>query len=204
VEILSTHDQLLGGPSGQSYVGCRFPADPGYAVEISRHAEKVGARLAREGVLGRFALDFVVARERGGDWRTYAIEVNLRKGGTTHPFLTLQFLTDGVYDPATGVFTAPGDQHKFFVASDKVQSPLFRAFTPEDLLDIVARHGLHFDQTRQVGVVFHMLAALGENGRMGLTAVGNSPAEADATQSRAMAILEEEAQAAVRPHPVPR
>jgi hypothetical protein len=204
VEILSTHDQLLGGPSGQSYVGCRFPADPGYAVEISRHAERIGARLAREGVLGRFALDFVVAREGGGAWRTYAIEVNLRKGGTTHPFLTLQFLTDGAYDPEAGAFTAPGGKQKSFVASDKVVSPLFRAFTPDDLFDIVARHGLHFDQTRQTGVVFHMLAALGENGRMGLTAVGDSPAEADAIQARAMAVLEEEAQAAVRPHPVPR
>lgn len=203
VEILSTHDQLLGGPSGQSYVGCRFPADPAYAVEISRHAEKVGARLAREGVLGRFALDFVVTRRSGGEWRTYAIEVNLRKGGTTHPFLTLQFLTDGAYDPTTGVFTARGNQPKSFVASDKVVSPLFRAFTPDDLFDIVARHALHFDQTRQVGVVFHMMGALGECGRMGLTAVGNSPAEADAIQARAVAVLEEEAQAAVRPHPVP-
>ena len=34
-------------------------------------------------------------------WDADAIEVNLRKGGTTHPFLTLQFLTDGRYDPAT-------------------------------------------------------------------------------------------------------
>jgi hypothetical protein len=203
VEILSTHDQLLGGPSGQSYVGCRFPADPAYAIEITRHAQKVGARLAREGVLGRFALDFVVARASGEAWRTYAIEVNLRKGGTTHPFLTLQFLTDGAYDPGAGVFTAPGNQPKSFVASDKVQSPLFRAFTPDDLFDIVARHGLHFDHARQTGVVFHMLGALGECGRMGLTAVGNSPADAEAIQNRALAVLEEEAQAAVRPHPVP-
>jgi hypothetical protein len=203
VEILSTHDQLLGGPSGQSYVGCRFPADPAYAVEISRHARKVGERLAREGVLGRFALDFVVARASDEAWRTYAIEVNLRKGGTTHPFLTLQFLTDGAYDAEAGLFTAPGGQAKSFVASDKVVSPLFRAFTPDDLFDIVARHGLHFDQTRQEGVVFHMMGALGECGRMGLTAVGNSPEEAEAIQARAMAVLEEEAQAAVRPHQVP-
>ena len=27
VDLLSTHDQLLGGPSGQSYLGCVFPAD---------------------------------------------------------------------------------------------------------------------------------------------------------------------------------
>ncbi len=203
VEILSTHDQLLGGPGGQSYVGCRFPADPAYATEITRQTEKVGARLAREGVLGRFALDFVVVRSSGGAWRTYAIELNLRKGGTTHPFLTLQFLTDGAYDPAAGVFTAPANQAKFFVASDKVQSPLFRAFTPDDLFDLVARHGLHFDQTRQTGVVFHMLGALGECGRMGLTAVGNSPVEADALHARALAVLHEEARAAVRPGPVP-
>ena len=28
VELLSTHDQLLGGASGQMYLGCVFPADP--------------------------------------------------------------------------------------------------------------------------------------------------------------------------------
>ncbi len=28
VEALSTHDQMLGGPSGQAYLGCRFPARP--------------------------------------------------------------------------------------------------------------------------------------------------------------------------------
>src|SRR5438874_391560 len=98
VELLSTHDQLLGGPSGQSYLGCVFPADRGYAALITREAAKVGRRLAKEGVIGRFALDFVVVRSNG-KWEPYAIEINLRKGGTTHPFLTLQFLTDGTYDP---------------------------------------------------------------------------------------------------------
>ena len=52
VELLSTHDQLLGGPSGQTYLGCRFPADFGYAREITQAAAKIGERLAREGVLG--------------------------------------------------------------------------------------------------------------------------------------------------------
>src|SRR5262249_52985585 len=110
LEVLSTHDQLLGGPSGQSYLGCRFPADQAYAAAIVREAVKVGERLAREGVLGRFAIDFVAVR-RDGTWDPYAIELNLRKGGTTHPFLTLQFLTDGTYDPETGVFTAPSGPH---------------------------------------------------------------------------------------------
>jgi PGM1 C-terminal domain len=193
VELLSTHDQLLGGPSGQSYLGCAFPADTGYASLITREAAKVGKRLAKEGVIGRFALDFVVVRSNG-KWDPYAIEINLRKGGTTHPFLTLQFLTDGTYDPETAIFTAPSGQQKFFVASDHVESPRYRTLTPDDLFDIVVRHNLHFDQTRQTGVVFHMMSALGELGRTGLTAVGNSHDEAKATYARALEVLDQEAQ----------
>src|SRR6059036_1152049 len=192
VELLSTHDQLLGGLSGQSYLGCVFPADTGYASLITQEAEKVGRRLAKEGVIGRFALDFVVVRSNG-KWDPYAIEINLRKGGTTHPFLTLQFLTDGKYDPDTATFTAPGGQQKFFVASDHVESPHYRTLTPDDLFDIVVRRNLHFGQTRQTGVVFHMMSALGELGRMGLTAVGNSHEQAMATYNRALAVLDEEA-----------
>jgi hypothetical protein len=191
VELLSTHDQLLGGPSGQSYLGCVFPADPGYATLITREAAKVGRRLAKEGVIGRFALDFVVVRSNG-KWEPYAIEINLRKGGTTHPFLTLQFLTDGTYDPETAIFTAPTGQQKFFVASDHVESPSYRTLTPDDLFDIVVRHDLHFDQTRQTGVVFHMMSALGELGRTGLTAVGNSHEDAKAMYERTVAVLDQE------------
>jgi hypothetical protein len=192
VELLSTHDQLLGGRSGQSYLGCVFPADPGYAAVITREAAKIGRRLAKEGVLGRFALDFVVVRSNG-KWEPYAIEINLRKGGTTHPFLTLQFLTDGTYDPETAIFTAPNGQQKFFVASDHVESPGYRTLTPDDLFDIVVRHNLHFDQTRQTGVVFHMMSALGELGRTGLTAVGNTHEDAKVTYNRAVAVLDQEA-----------
>jgi hypothetical protein len=191
VELLSTHDQLLGGPSGQSYLGCVFPADPGYAALITREAVKVGRRLAKEGVIGRFALDFVVVRSNG-KWEPYAIEINLRKGGTTHPFLTLQFLTDGTYDPETAIFTAPNGRQKFFVASDHVESPAYRTLTPDDLFDIVVRHDLHFGQTRQTGVVFHMMSALGELGRTGMTAVGNSHEDAKSTYERAVAVLDQE------------
>ena len=192
VELLSTHDQLLGGPTGQSYLGCVFPADTDYAPLITREAAKVGKRLAKEGVIGRFALDFVVVRAKNGTWEPYAIEINLRKGGTTHPFLTLQFLTDGTYNTETGIFTAPNGQQKFFVASDHVESPRYRTLTPDDLFDIVVRHQLHFGQFRQTGVVFHMMSALGELGRTGLTAVGNSHEDAKALYDRAIAVLDEE------------
>ena len=193
VEALSTHDQMLGGPSGQSYLGCRFPADVAYGPAIMHEAMKVGRRLMREGVLGRFALDFVAVRNGQGQWEVYAIEINLRKGGTTHPFLTLQFLTDGSYNAETGVFLTPLGEPKCFIASDHVESPRYRVFTHHDLFDIVARHGLHFDQTRHKGVVFHMMNAIGENGLLGMTAVGNTHEEATAIYDKAVKALDAEA-----------
>jgi len=196
VELLSTHDQMLGGPSGQSYMGCRFPADFSYAPAISGDARIIGERLAREGVIGRFAVDFVAVSDKGGAWSTYAIELNLRKGGTTHPFLTLQFLTDGRYDSKTGLFLTVEGREKHLVATDHLQSPSLRALTINDLFDVVARHRIHFDQARQVGVVFHMMSCLTEHGRVGLTAVGNSPTEADALYRRAERILLDEARSA--------
>jgi hypothetical protein len=200
VELLSTHDQILGGARGADYVGFRrFPADAAYAPLILREAEKVGRRLAREGVLGRFALDFVVARRASGGWEPYAIEINLRKGGTTHPFLTLQFLTDGRYDPASGVFTTALGAPKCFIASDHVENPMYRALTPEDLFDVVTRRGLHFDQSRQAGVVLHMMTALGDAGFLGLTAVGDDHDQADHLYRRTVAALDEAAAEAVRP-----
>jgi len=122
VELLSTHDQLLGGKSGQKYLGCVFPANPEYAAAIAEPAMVIGRRLAELGALGRFAVDFVVVQDNTGAWTPYAIELNLRKGGTTHPFLTLQFLTEGSYDGASGRFLTRQGQEKHLVATDHLES----------------------------------------------------------------------------------
>jgi hypothetical protein len=202
VEILSTHDQLLGGPSGGSFMGSRFPADPGYGPLISREASKIGERLADLGALGRFAVDFVVVRGEDDNWQSYAIEINLRLGGTTHPFQILQFLTDGHFDAEEGVFRAPSGQAKCYTAGDHLESTLYRAFTPNDLFEIVIRHGLHFDQSAQTGILLHMLPTVGENGRFGVVAVGNSPREADQLYELIQAVVKEEAERAIEYVPV--
>ena len=149
-------------------------------------------------MLGRFAIDFVVVKDQQGDWTPYAIELNLRKGGTTHPFLTLQFLTDGRYEPETALFRTPAGREKHLVATDHLESPLLRGLSLADLFDIVARHGLHFDQSRQSGVVFHMISCLTEHGQLGLTAVADTPDQADAIYRRAERILLDEGRNALR------
>jgi PGM1 C-terminal domain len=193
VELLSTHDQILGGDSGQIFLGSRFPAEPAYARQISRSAARVGEVLAKRGVIGRFALDYVVVERDDGSWDEYAIEVNLRKGGTTHPFLTLQFLTDGTYQPEEAVFVAPDGVDKHYVASDHVQIEGLEVFRPQDLLDLTMAHGIRFDQDRLTGVVFHMLSAMPTHGFVGVTCIENSAVEAEDLYQRVLAFLTEQA-----------
>ena len=102
---ISTHDQILGGPSGQVFLGCSFPAHDDYRLKVQEAGQTIGAVLARHGVVSRFAVDYLVHREQpDAEWKVTALEINLRMGGTTHPFLALQFLTGGAIDPDTGLF----------------------------------------------------------------------------------------------------
>jgi hypothetical protein len=203
VELLSTHDQLLGGASGQKYLGCVFPADPAYSRKISEPAMAIGRDLAGRGVLGRFAVDFVTVQGRDGDWEAYAIELNLRKGGTTHPFLTLQFLVGGGYDGESGVYRAASGAPKYLVATDHLEDDRLRALMTKDVFDVVARKRLHFDQSRETGVVLHMISCVTECGRLGMTAIGDSPEDAWQRYQDASAVLLEEAERAVEPGELP-
>lgn len=202
VELLSTHDQLLGGSSGQSYLGCIFPANPDYASAIAEPALVIGRHLAELGVIGRFAVDFVTVRDEAGTWTPYAIELNLRKGGTTHPFLTLQFLTDGSYDGERGLFTTPSGDVKHLVATDHLEDDRLKGLTVDDLFDVAVAHGLHFDASRQSGIVFHMFSCLTEHGRVGLTAVADTAEAAWQLYQDAEAILLAQAERALHEEPV--
>ncbi|MCA8944123.1 MAG: carboxylate-amine ligase, partial [Planctomycetes bacterium] len=122
---LSTHDQVLGGASGQVYVGCSFPADPTYRQPIIDRAERIGHVLRERGVVGRFAVDFMATRDAGQDWRFAAVEINLRMGGTTFPFAALQFLTGGRVDENGNFYSLRGTK-KFYFATDTLTSLAYR------------------------------------------------------------------------------
>lgn len=191
VEIVSTHDQILGGADNQVFLGAIFPAAPGYAVDIAAIAKPIAERMAQYGVLGRFAIDFLSVFENN-QWTHYAIEINLRKGGTTHPLLMLQFLTDGVYDASQGVYFMPNGQTRYYFASDNVSSPAYIGLTPSDLMDIAIFHGLMYDGTTQEGVMFHLIGALSQYGKLGMVCIANSPEKAKAFYDKTIAILNKE------------
>ncbi len=191
VDIISTHDQVLTGDSGQIFVGAHFPADEAYRTAIAAMGKSIAIILKNEGVLGRFSIDFISVKENDC-WKHYAIEINLRKGGTTHPFLMLQFLTNGIYNEATGIFETANGQQLYYYASDNVQSNLYKGLTPQDLIDIAMFHGLHFDGATQKGVMFHMIGALSQFGKMGMVCIGASPEEAYSFYTKTIAVLDAE------------
>jgi hypothetical protein len=178
VEVLSTHEQILGGSSGQTYLGCAFPAADAYRMELMAMGEAVGRALAAEGALERFGVD-VLARRFGDRWELQAIEINLRQGGTTHPMMALRAITAGALDPATGLFLSPTGQPLYYRSTDNFIDPELRGLLPIDLIDIVAEAGLHYDPARLRGSVFHLLGCLSEYGKLGMTCVAGSDAEAE-------------------------
>lgn len=188
-QLISTHDQKLGGPDGQVFIGCSFPARPSYRAALHKAGSAIGEVLAKTGVIGRLSIDFL-AIPNGDDWDMFAVEINLRKGGTTHPFRTLQFLTGGRYNPDTGTFQSGTSIPKFYFASDNLENEKYKGLLPEDLIDIVTYTGLHYNSSSNTGVVFHMIGALSEFGKIGVTCVGDSPEEAEQLYQRTLDTLD--------------
>jgi hypothetical protein len=193
VIMASTHEQILGGPAGQVFLGCLFPAWDEYRSEVQKLGIRVGEALAAKGVIGRFSVDFLATREASeGIWCLTAIEVNLRMGGTTHPMLALRFLTGGKLDRA-GLLHAPDGRAKYYRASDNVRSERYCGLLPEDLIEIITANRLGFDHRTGTGVLFHMIGAVSQFGKFGMTAIGNDRDEAERLFATTIEVLDREA-----------
>lgn len=189
VEELSTHDQILGGPDDQVYLGCRFPADERYRAQISDAAMRIGKVLSDKGIVGAFGMDFLVMPGEGGA-EVFLSEINLRLGGTSHPFYVARFATDGTYDSSAGqLVTELGPVA--YVATDNLKSEAYKALTPSRLIEEVRARGLAFDRVSKTGVILHLLGALREHGKVGVTCIARGPEAADDLYADLVAVLEE-------------
>jgi hypothetical protein len=192
-EIVSTHDQILGGPDEQVYLGCRFPANREYRPVIQEHARRIAEVLSARGVIGSFGIDFVVI-PNGSTWDAYLSEINLRLGGTTHPFLMARRVTRGFYDETTGELVADG-KTKTYVAGDNFKSSDYVGLVPRRVMSALRESGLAFDVRRGGGVTLHLLGALPEYGKLGALCIADDPAEAESLYKQVGDLLDELAHA---------
>ena len=180
--IVSTHDQIL---SGQRYLGCRFPAEPAYARAITESARRVGAVLV---AAGPWPCGYQLRRRprRGG--RLARVRDRGQPPQRRH------------HAPAGGARVAfrrclrrrHGDLHRALRLPSALRgdrppwSPRLRALGHGGLLRLAALPRLAADGC---GVVFHMLSSLDELGRVGLTAIGSTAADAQSRFEHAQALL---------------
>jgi hypothetical protein len=191
IDILSTHDQLLGGDDQQVFLGATFPANIEYAAELGRLGQIITNELKKYGVLGRFGIDFMSVKENN-EWKHYAIEINLRKGGTTHPYLMLQFLTEGDYDAARGKYFMHDQKERYYLATDNLQRDCYKGLTPHDLIDIAMCNGLHYNGTTEEGVMFHLITTLSQYGKLGLVCIASTPERATEYYNKVVEVLNRE------------
>jgi hypothetical protein len=193
VVVVSTHEQDLGGDASQVYMGCRFPAAPAYAASLGRYVHAIGEQLARQGAIGRFSVDFAAARDETGKWDIYALEINLRKGGTTHPFVALRNLVPGRYDAESGRWLADDGSTRSYRSTDNLVRDSWLGLPPATVIKALADRDLHFDHRTGTGVVLHMLSCLAIDGRFGLTAIGRTPSHASDLYEAARSTVESSA-----------
>ena len=171
VELLSTHDQLLGGASGQKYLGCVFPADPGYAAAIAEPAMVVGRHLAQRGVLGRFAVDFVTVKDEAGEWTPVCDRAEPPQGWDHTPVPDAAVLVRRQLRRRARGLRDPRRRHQVSRRNGPSRSDRLKVLTVEDLFDVVVR--------------------------IGMTAVGDSPEEAWQIYQEAESVLLREADLAL-------
>lgn len=186
-EVISTHDQVLGGPHNHVYLGCRFPADGRYRAAISEAAVRVAGVLAADGVIGSFGIDWVVMPGPDGDEITLS-EINLRMGGTTHPYWMSRLVTGATFDATTGELSVAG-RPRAYQASDNLKSARLVGRTPAEVIATVAASGLGFDRATGTGACLHLLGAIREFGKMGVTCIAPDPAAAQSLYDDVVALL---------------
>lgn len=176
-DVVATHDQVLGGANNDVYQGCTFPAAPEYRAEVGASAARIARIMAERGVVGLFGMDFFALKADAG-YAALLCEINLRIGGTTHPFGAALLTTGATYDPGTGLLMV-GDQPKYYTATDNCAAACLRGRSPGEVVRMTERLGLGFDAARRTGNVFHLLGAIPEHGKLGFTSIGDSREEAD-------------------------
>jgi hypothetical protein len=125
------------------------------------------------------SVDFAAACHATGRCDVFALEINLRHGGTTHPYAVLRNLVPGRYDVDAGQWLSTDGSPRSYRATDNMVDIGWLGLPPGAVIAAVTAAGLQFDHATGTGVVLHMLSCLAIDGRFGLTAIGRTPQHSD-------------------------
>jgi hypothetical protein len=157
-------------------------------MQIAEQAHRVGKALADRGVVGPFGIDFLALPSTEG-YDVYLSEINLRMGGTTHPFLMVHQVTGGEYDQSSGQLLVAGAP-RCYVATDNLKSPGYVGLRPATVIEAVTAAGLAYERATHTGVLLHLLGALPVYGKLGATCVARGADGAEELYLRLIEVLD--------------
>ena len=167
---LATHDQVL---TNLAYSGSIFPAEPAYRSRLVRSGIQIANFLKDHGVRGVFSVDFLAGRNNQlEDWSLWALEINIRKGATTHPYFWTRVLTAADYDESSGELKVSGRQ-VVYISSEYIHSISLKRFTPLQLIKLLQEAGIIFDPSTRTGVFVHMATSMREHAKIGATIIAS-------------------------------
>ena len=176
-EILSSHEQILD-ETGARFLGAKFPALGAHRKNIISEAAKVAQKLLANKIYGIVGLDFLTT-EDNSVLNTYLIELNLRKGGTTHPYWTAKAaLGDvGICD-YTGKFILGNKSLRSYQSNDNLICQNQSASRSlKCLMSKLEMHKLLFCHQKKKGVILHMLNSYVPAGKIGAIFIGETDQE---------------------------
>jgi hypothetical protein len=145
----------------------------------------MGEAMAKHGAVGHFSADFIAAKKRINDrdeWTITGIEINLRQGGTTHPYSAMATLCGG-RACSDGVFRTREGHERCYVATDNYIDCRLSGLTSASFLQAYLSNidpdieKLRWDDDKKVGVIFHLVPFL-VMGKIGFTAIGSTSSQA--------------------------
>ena len=86
----------------------------------------------------------------------------------------------------------PNGQTRCYFSSDNVVNERYKGLTPHDLIDIAMCNKIQYDGARQTGVMFHMIGAISQFGKLGLVCIGNTVEEAKEYYTKTIQALDQE------------
>jgi len=133
--------------------------------------------MAEKEVLGNFAIDFVVCKINGKSV-IYPIEINYRKGGTTHPFRIAYYLTESEYDVKNDILVDNECRPICYHSMEFIESEKYKKIKPMELIDLVRYSKISFDKKNNEGVVVYMPGMISKFGRFGAICIAHTPEKA--------------------------
>ena len=89
------------------------------------------------------------------------------------------------------------DKQRYYFFSDNLQSEYYKGLTPHDLIEISTANDLLYNGSTQQGVMFHMIGALSQYGKLGILCIGATPEITMELYNKTVRILNKEKKATI-------